>query len=64
MPFCRRTFAPPEPNANGHVKRPAAALLVGLLLTVAGFLVALLVVVIALMVAAQILPDHSAPMTP
>jgi hypothetical protein len=47
-----------------EVKRPTAAVLVGLLLTVAGFLVALLVLVIALMVAAQILPDHNAPMTP
>ncbi len=46
------------------VKRPTAAALVGLLLTVAGFLVALLVVVIALMVTAQILPDHNLPTTP
>lgn len=46
------------------VKRPTVGVLAGLLLTVAGFFVALLVVVIALMVAAQILPDHNAPMTP
>jgi hypothetical protein len=44
--------------------RPTSAVLVGLLLAITGFVVALLVVLIALMVAAQILPDHSAPMTP
>jgi len=46
------------------VKRPAAAVLRGLLVAIAGFFLALLVVLVVLMVAAQIVPDHNAPMTP
>ena len=47
----------------GGSKSKLSNVLVGLVLAVAGFVVAGLVVVIALMVAAQILPDH-APATP
>jgi hypothetical protein len=46
------------------VKRPAAAVLRGLLVAITGLLLALLVVVVALMIAAQVMPDHNAPMTP
>lgn len=45
-------------------KRTTSSVLVGLLLTIAGLGVALLAIVLALMVAAAILPDHNAPMTP
>jgi hypothetical protein len=46
------------------MKRPTSAVLLGLLLAIAGFVVALLVIVIALTVAAEILPNHNAPMSP
>jgi hypothetical protein len=45
-----------------HVKRSASAVLVGLLLAVAAFIVAFLLIVIAMQVAAAILPDHNLPL--
>jgi hypothetical protein len=46
-----------------EVKRATSAALVGLLLAFAGFAVAFVVIVIALMVAAAILPDHNLPLS-
>jgi len=43
--------------------RATSAVLVGLLLAIAGFVVAFLVIVIALQVAAAILPDHNLPLS-
>jgi hypothetical protein len=44
-----------------EVKRATSTVLVGLLLATAGFVVAFVVIIIALMVAAAILPDHNLP---
>jgi hypothetical protein len=47
-----------------EIKRATTSrVLVGLLLAVAGVVVAFAVIVIALMVAAAILPDHNLPLT-